>query len=258
MSNARILRSQRIAQSVIEELGITKPDQIELELIGICRGVMSHEVAFSGAEARLITSATKDNAIATINSRIPEEGRKRFALAHELGHFELHREEATDWNCTDSDFIRLHKNEDSEVEANVFAAELLMPEKMFHVECAGMDPSFVSIVKLAEIFRTSLSSTAFRYASIGNHPCALICTKDSELAWFNRSDDFPYKLYTIRSKVRSETGAGEFFSKGIDPPISAEETLKEFWLDGDGPDSLFESSIAIGRYNTVLTMIWEP
>jgi len=258
MAYDKFLRAKRIAQAIINDLGIRLPEQIELELIAIDRGVFPYEACFSGADARLVTSEFGEGGIATINSNIPEEGRKRFALAHEIGHFELHRTRSKSWSCSESDFVKLYRREDSEVEANVFAAELLMPDKIFREACVGIAPGFGSICRLADLFKTSLSSTAYRYVENGNHPCALVCIKESEIAWFCSTDDFAYRIHPVSTEISKDSAAGEFFEKGIDPPDRAEPTPSEFWIEGDGPNKLFESSIAMSRYRTVLTMLWEP
>ena len=68
-----------------------------------------------------------------VNSRHPAN-RQRFTIAHEIGHLELHRELIADQVHIDRKFPVLLRDEDSatgtrriEVEANRFAAKLLMP-----------------------------------------------------------------------------------------------------------------------------------
>lgn len=55
--------------------------------------------------------------------------RQRFTLAHELGHYILHR-----WRCQNFEDKKLFRNTDSnpmEAEANEYAANLMMPENEF-------------------------------------------------------------------------------------------------------------------------------
>ena len=61
---------------------------------------------------------------------IREEGRKRFAIAHELGHWFLHENESQFFVCT-AEQMREYKGSPTEVEANIFASELLMPTFLF-------------------------------------------------------------------------------------------------------------------------------
>ena len=60
------------------------------------------------------------------------ESRKRFTIAHELGHFMLHGNKEVFVDTDKNLFIRFRKKQThyslEEAEANAFAAELLMPE----------------------------------------------------------------------------------------------------------------------------------
>jgi hypothetical protein len=93
--------------------------------------------------------------------------RRRFSVAHEVGHFVLHAlraEEAV--FCRPAD---VHADVDAaarrrEREANRFAAELLMPEPLVrsHVERAGADPT-----ALAPVFAVSDLAMGFRLVNLG-------------------------------------------------------------------------------------------
>jgi Zn-dependent peptidase ImmA (M78 family) len=66
-----------------------------------------------------------DKAIVLINEK-HHENRQRFSLAHELAHFHLHRQKGVE--VFHRDQISSLGTKRIEVEANAFAAELLMPE----------------------------------------------------------------------------------------------------------------------------------
>ena len=55
--------------------------------------------------------------------------RQRFTIAHEIGHFIKHRgeEDMVDGEVVDDQFYRSNMSDEREVEANKFAANLLMP-----------------------------------------------------------------------------------------------------------------------------------
>lgn len=260
MADARYLLARRTAQHLIGDFGITSPDEIKLELIAVDRGVFPQEIDFPGADARLVTSKDRKSGIASINATIPEHGRKRFALAHELGHFELHRHHTPDWNCTEYDFLRFGGTQVQEIEANVFAAELLMPEKLFRKDCIGMTPGFQSIAKLAKIFNTSISSTVYKYVEFGNHPCALLCCKENRVAWFKLSLDFHHRVLPVGNALHQNTAVWEFFNSGKRPP-EEERTLPVYWLQAGTFDSrteLYVHCLAMPRYDTIMVLLWEP
>lgn len=261
MADARYLLARRTAQQMIAYYSITSPDEIELELIAVDRGVFPQEICLRGSDARLVTSRGHKRGIASINSTIPEHGRKRFALAHELGHFELHRHHTPDWNCTERDFLRFGETQVQETEANVFAAELLMPEKLFRKDCIGMTPGFQCITKLAEVFTTSISSTVYRYVEIGNHPCALVCCRAGRIAWFRLSSDYRHRVQPVGTILHQNTAVWEFLNSGKRPPEKQELTLPEYWLQAGTFDSrteLYVHCLAMPRYDTIMVLLWEP
>ena len=104
--------------------------------------------------------------------------RRRFTIAHELGHYELHR------NIThlfyDKDFkvmFRTSKTENQDAhqqlerEANAFAAALLMPEeavkaKMSKVEFDLGNVNEKAIKDLAKLFNVSTTAMYYRMANL--------------------------------------------------------------------------------------------
>jgi Zn-dependent peptidase ImmA (M78 family) len=103
--------------------------------------------------------------------------RQRFTIAHELGHFELHRDMITSSVHVDKTFPALMRDmkaatgtERIEIEANQFAAELLMPKarldevlegKQFDIDDDG------PIEDLAKKFKVSKQALEYR---IRNRP----------------------------------------------------------------------------------------
>ena len=98
--------------------------------------------------------------------------RQRFTIAHELGHLELHREMITSEVHVDKDFPVLMRDPKSargtekvEIEANQFAAELLMPEALIKqaLESEPFDIDDDSpIEELAKKFRVSRQALEYR------------------------------------------------------------------------------------------------
>lgn len=81
-------------------------------------------------------------AIIGVNSLHPAS-RQRFTIAHEIGHLLLHKGEPIHVDRLDTGYTIDQRNSDSskgdyevEIEANLFAAELLMPKKFIDVDLA--------------------------------------------------------------------------------------------------------------------------
>lgn len=103
--------------------------------------------------------------------------RRRFTVAHELGHYVLHRNDShmfMDKNYTAlfraPNFSYTEKKQKQEQEANRFAACLLMPESLLRAEIEKMHFDLHSedeIKHLAKIFDVSSTSMSFRLINLG-------------------------------------------------------------------------------------------
>jgi len=125
--------------------------------------------------------------------------RQRYTIGHELGHWLLpHAGKATELYCTVAqmrrDFTKsMSPAERIEVEANLFAAELLLPEKEFRHELRQLgEPSVTSIVALSDTFEASKLATAKRFTSLNDYACAVVTSKDGIIEHIFKGKDFPF------------------------------------------------------------------
>ena len=125
----RYALARRRARQLLEDGGVTKvPVPLE-RLAELCRASIRYE-PFDGEGSGMVHVRPDKSGVIGVNSEHAKT-RQRFTIAHELGHLLLHGEEefhidekrplalrdATSSQATDS----------REIEANQFAAELLMP-----------------------------------------------------------------------------------------------------------------------------------
>lgn len=95
--------------------------------------------------------------------------RIRYTVAHELGHFDLHSGMTESFVDTDMDFYRREADNDDpikkrvEVQANMFAAALLMPRALV-TEAYRISPHYSL---LSEMFFVSPQAMKFRIANLG-------------------------------------------------------------------------------------------
>ena len=134
----------RAAEKVLDSLPITTPADLRfLEDIVWERGALVQQMPFANAEARV--TICRDKGIITISSTVSSSQRKRFSIAHELGHFELHRYRKALSVCLSED-INADEAQTAgkrlEQEANEFASALLLPERFFRPLCDLEEPSF--------------------------------------------------------------------------------------------------------------------
>ena len=123
-------RSPANVEGICEQLGITIKDNRPLDKDG-------YLVCQNGKK------------IILVNSQITNRHRKRFVIAHELGHFLLHRDKLYSCDCI-SDSTQQNVNSPvQEKEANTFANELLIPrdELIKHIPVAPI--TFDNIFSIA-------------------------------------------------------------------------------------------------------------
>lgn len=102
--------------------------------------------------------------------------RRRFTIAHELGHYELHKDKSSLFvdknfkvmfrNASEPD----HSNAQFEQEANVFAAYILMPDDFVAREIENLEfdlGSEESIRELAKRFEVSTTAMYYRLLNFG-------------------------------------------------------------------------------------------
>ncbi len=102
--------------------------------------------------------------------------RQRFTIAHECGHLVLHKSHITKEVHVDKAFQMLMRDSVSsagvneiEIEANLFAAELLMPEPLL-TEALGNEAFDIddegAVTSLAKSFKVSPSAMRFRLGNL--------------------------------------------------------------------------------------------
>jgi len=241
------------AGTIIQSLQIRHPSEIDIKEISMERGAYVHERNLDGAEAWLVRKGKR--AIITINSRIHEQGRKHFAIAHELGHFELHRDSQL-VICSDEDMYAWNRSKSQEIEANEFASCVLMPEVIFSRYIRREAPNMDRVSELSGEFGTTLTATAIRYVQLSPESCAVAVSKDCTLKWYKKSDSFGFHL-KVGDKLSPDTYAFDSFD-GSELPAKPRSVPATAWIAGDiDPDGeIIEHSIPLKSYGVVLSLLW--
>jgi len=256
MSKADTGKAIKCAKDLVEELFIERPEHIDIKAIAMTQGATVIEAPVKGAEGRL--SSIGDECFISIREDIEEPRRKRFIAAHELGHFLLHQEISLSFNCTDGDLNSWSEYQPFETEANYFASEILMPEKLISPKISGKDVSLKLLNELSEEFDTSMTATAIRFASLRSD-YALIYSEDSTIKRFHKDDSFPYYLNAIPgSPLHRDSYAYSFF-KGEDPTDYLFPVPSEAWFDDSRikpNDTVKELVIGSRRYNYALSFLY--
>ncbi len=221
--------------------------------IAMERGAYVRERLIDGAEAWLVRK--NNRAIITVNSRVPERGRKRFAIAHELGHFELHSDSQL-VICSEEDMFAWNESKEQEIEANEFASCILMPEEIFSRYIKREAPNMDRVSELSGEFRTTLTATAIRYVQLSSEPCAMAVSSNGVIKWYKKSDSFGFHL-KVKEKLSQATYASDFFD-GSELPTKPRKVPAAAWIAGDiDPEGeIIEHSVALKSYSVVLSLLW--
>ncbi len=245
------------AHKILRDYGIDAPDQIDLNAICLDKGILVIEAPLKGALARLIRNG-KDKALIRVSDRILEVGRRRFAIAHEFGHFMLHREKNQLSLCQQSELLFWYKGlPPEEQEANTFAVELLMPNFLFEPRCSSESPTVATIKKLSTEFEMSLTATTLRYLDFTRHDCAAIVSCDGKMTWFKTCETFPLRLLDMGTMVDPSSLAGQLFAG--DPYLDGPQQVPiEMWVEDQEFSQSFtiqEDAVYLERYQTVISLI---
>jgi predicted transcriptional regulator len=243
------------AREVLSHLDIQEPDEIDVARIAAYYGVHVREEPLAGMDGRIVRDET--SAIVTVRESIDFSAQKRFVIAHELGHFFLHPK------ARQIEMVNEHqtmnwseKQEIEEYEANLFAAELLMPQALFKPRISNEEPSFALIEKLSHDFQTTFTATAVQYVFTTREECALISCAGRQRLWAVRSPGFSFQMLED-NYVHGLSCAAEVLK--THKTARASDVEAGFWLDGfydNHKAVLTEEARYFPSLERTLSLIW--
>lgn len=238
------------AERLLQELGITEPDEIDLDAIAFHVGARVHYRPLEGCEARIIGAG--DQAIITVKAD-SHPRRKRFSIAHELGHWHHHRGQCLVCRAEET---RPGRAISPERVADSFAADLLMPAYLFKPLARQHSKlNFKSVNALAEAFRTSQTATAIRLVESDHAPALLVCHGPKGRKWFTRAPSVPQRWFPQDSLDADSFAFGVLFGNKPDDPMPR-KIGAEAWFDRRGAEKfeVHEQTCGTGP-DEVLTLV---
>ena len=185
---------EALADCIIEHYpGIQIPIPVEriAEDVGIVEIIGKQTETWEGV---LVTDNDKKRGSIAFNKSSRIE-RRRFTIAHELGHF-LCPWHGANAQCGKAELGILKSkdpNRAHEAEANRFAASLLMPRKLFLRDIGRLGPPETEhIVRLHARYRVSKEAAARRYTELSDRACAVVFSRHGSLRNFCMTESFPY------------------------------------------------------------------
>ena len=212
-------------------LGITEVKDLDVEAIAYDAGVQVSYAPLSGCEATLVGLGSK--AIATIK-RSPSRGRERFSIAHELGHWDMHRGQS--FRCRlDDPSENISADRTKEEQADTYSAHLLMPSWLFNptIQAFG-NPGFNKLQEVADHFETSLIATSLRLIDVHKLPVLIACFHGHKRRWFRASNEVP-KRWWLRSLLDDDSFAFDLLQTGKTSTAPRKQPA-EVWFENADAD----------------------
>lgn len=264
MSQAfRLKMAKQKAEVFLKEEGITSLP-VDPFAIAASRGIVveAKPDTTEGVSGMLLRHG--DNFGILYATDIPSEGFQRFSVAHELGHYLLdghidHVLSGADIHVSHAGFVSA---DPYELEADYFAAGLLMPKGPFKRAIGRRDPGLVVIEAMASDCRTSLTATAIRYAELTDDAVGIIISTGQTI-------DYCFLSEAMKSLPQlSWPRKGSSVPKGTDTALlnadsnrilMADRAENEIdvmdWLGGTRSAMVIEEVVGLGRYGKTLTVL---
>jgi Zn-dependent peptidase ImmA (M78 family) len=203
-----------------------------------------------------------------ISAECPNEGHRRFTVAHELGHYHIpdHVDQmfvnGVEVVPSMSGHFRSQKDP-LEVEADCFASELLMPARFVKPITASLGHGIAAVQTIATRFDVSLSAAAIRFAQVAVAPTVVLLSKDGVVEWAATSPALWSHQWARQSwrGDRTPRGSGTRRLAGahdrvVSGSVDGSTMLLCEWLDrAPGDIEAEEEALGLGAYGRVLTVI---
>ena len=167
-------RIRQLVEELLDENGIDRPP-VPVERIVRSRGVSVRKQSNTSSDISGFLFRQEDNVVIGVNAFHPQV-RQRFTIAHELGHFLLHAPISDKihidrvFEVKFRDDLSSQGIDTDEREANLFAAELLMPQHLIKRDIADVDEMDLVdddfLKDLARRYGVSTQAMLFRLANL--------------------------------------------------------------------------------------------
>jgi Zn-dependent peptidase ImmA (M78 family) len=244
------------ARLLLDKYFIEGPAELNLERLANAENLIIEEAELNNYLGMI--NFGSGYGIIKISKDIREYGQKQFVIAHEMGHF--YTQNCNHKHCNSNDLLAYKADNGYENDANQFAAELLMREEWFTDFTTGRRFNLELLKDISEYFKVSMTAAAIRYAESGITPIAIILSKDAFVYASIINTNFPFQFVPKGFKVNEFSNAYDFYH-GREMSEEPDEILADAWFTEDfkyEPGKLLiEQNLAMPRYNSVLTIVYE-
>lgn len=196
-------------------------------------------------------------------NHLPNDGFRRFTVAHELGHFfiEGHALKLLSSGIHTS-YTEPGTKDPFERQANFFATSLLMPEREFRKALWRIGADLEGVRSLAGIFGVSLTAAAIRMAELSEEAVAIVVSSELKIEYCVISkvlEAVPHLRRPPRGEILSRTTATYRLQKLLQQGdsctnLSNTGTLDD-WFEDTTDLEVTEEALFLGSYGKTLTVI---
>lgn len=253
------------AEQLIKEWGITKLP-IDPFVIAKDREItVAAKPATDGGVSGMLIRVGNEFAIAYA-THIDNEPFQRYSVSHELGHYFIsgHPDAVLGANGVHESRAQFVSKDRYEMEADGFAAGLLMPRHLFSPVLERAGNGLAAIEALAALCKTSLHATAIRFAQCTLDPVAVVVSTGNRIDhcfmseslkavegidWLRKHETVPRATPTFHFNERPDN---------IRCCTRTEETSNlHDWFGGRQSIEISEDIIGLGSYGKTLTVLYD-
>lgn len=263
MANSRLMDASLHAEKLVRDEKLVLP--IDVRALAISREILveAKPIAAKGVSGMLLRAG--NNFVIGYATHIKSAGFQRFSIAHELGHFFLpdHPEQVfSGGKSSHESRAGFGSRDEIELEADHFAAGLLMPSNLFKAEAGKHADGFTAIEHVAKQCETSLTASAIRYAELTDAAVAVVVST-------GKSVDYCF----ASAAIRAISGYKHPVKGSLLPPDSLTCSFNQdqnnvtnaeryddsadliAWFRSDNEFEACEEVIGLGEYGKTLTVI---
>jgi hypothetical protein len=245
----------RPAERILLELGIERPQDIDLEAIAWTLGAAVDYRPLDKCEAMIVGGERR--AIITVNSRaIP--ARRRFSIGHEVGHWHHHRRRILFCGARD-----IGNPADGalnpEKQADQFASDLILPSFLLKPRLMKMKrPTLAAVREIAEEFEASDTATLLKFVDLNQFPILAVCHNKRRRRWFRRAPMIQ-EWWFPREELDHESFAFEMLFGSAGESAHPRKTGADAWFEFRGAErfDIHEQSFRLPN-DEILTLLILP
>ena len=197
------------------------------------------------------------------STSIDSVGYQNFSIGHEIGHYRLpgHPESVLQ-DGMHASYAGFRTKDRYELEADHFAAGLLMPSGLFDAALRQAGNGLDAILNLSAQCETSLIATAIRLTQRSWDATAIIVSQDKQVDYCFMSDALREHdaIEWIRKGTILPEGSATLKLNGDPSKVESNERVgqdsdMQDWFDGAPETTIYEEAIGLGTYGKTLTVL---